>query len=161
MELLSICAFCGAKLFPVLCTRGTLVVAEQECLQCRSSKTWRNQNYVGSIPEVNLAISCGILFSGATPTKALAMLQCMEIESIAYSTFMEHQRFYLHPVVQKVWLDEQTRLVRDLRNRGGATAFGGDGRADSPGHCAKFGSHSLMDLRAGKIVAVELVQVSG
>ncbi|CAM4733278.1 unnamed protein product [Leuciscus chuanchicus] len=31
-------------------------------------------------------------------------------------------------------------------------------RADSPGHCAKYGSYSLMDLNTGKMIDVQLVQ---
>lgn len=35
----------------------------------------------------------------------------------------------------------------------------GDGRADSPGFSAKFGTYSLLDLDSGKIIHFELVQV--
>lgn len=37
---------------------------------------------------------------------------------------------------------------------------GGDARCCSPGHSAKYGSYSLMDLESGMILAVELVQVN-
>lgn len=37
---------------------------------------------------------------------------------------------------------------------------GGDARCCSPGHSAKYGSYSLMDLESGMILAVELVQVT-
>lgn len=32
-------------------------------------------------------------------------------------------------------------------------------RADSPGHCAKYGSYSMMDLEANRIIDIQLVQV--
>ena len=35
----------------------------------------------------------------------------------------------------------------------------GDGRCDSPGHCAKYGSYSLMEQRFDKVLRTELVQV--
>jgi len=38
-------------------------------------------------------------------------------------------------------------------------SLGGDGRSDSPGHCAKFGSYTLMDLEHNVILDTELVQV--
>ena len=38
--------------------------------------------------------------------------------------------------------------------------IGGDGRCCSPGHTAKFGSYSVMDLNTSKILDVQLVQVN-
>lgn len=35
----------------------------------------------------------------------------------------------------------------------------GDGRADSPGFSAKFGTYSLLDVEGNKILHFELVQV--
>lgn len=36
--------------------------------------------------------------------------------------------------------------------------LGGDARCCSPGHTAKYGSYSLMDLQKSKIVDIQLVQ---
>ena len=38
-------------------------------------------------------------------------------------------------------------------------SLGGDGRSDSPGHSAKFGSYALMDMEHNTILDVKLVQV--
>lgn len=43
--------------------------------------------------------------------------------------------------------------------RGEPLVLGGDGRADSPGHCAKYGSYSTIDLEQGIVVDIQLVQV--
>ena len=37
--------------------------------------------------------------------------------------------------------------------------MGGDGRCDSPGFCAKYGTYSCMDLDTNKILDLQLVQV--
>ena len=37
--------------------------------------------------------------------------------------------------------------------------LGGDGRCDSPGYCAKYGSYSCMDLDKNIILDTQLVQV--
>ncbi|ELU07532.1 hypothetical protein CAPTEDRAFT_138427, partial [Capitella teleta] len=36
--------------------------------------------------------------------------------------------------------------------------IGGDGRADTPGHCAKYGSYTVMDLKRRQILDTQLVQ---
>ena len=38
--------------------------------------------------------------------------------------------------------------------------LGRDGRADSPGHSAKYGSHSVLDCDSNKVLDMQLVQVS-
>ena len=34
------------------------------------------------------------------------------------------------------------------------------GGADSPGHSAKYGTYTMMELRLGKVIDVQLVQVN-
>ena len=46
-----------------------------------------------------------------------------------------------------------------LKKLGKPLVIGGDARADSPGHCAKFGSYTVMDLEHHHILNIELVQV--
>lgn len=43
--------------------------------------------------------------------------------------------------------------------RGEPLVLGGDGRANSPGHCAKYGSYSTIDLEQAIVVDIQLVQV--
>lgn len=46
-----------------------------------------------------------------------------------------------------------------IQSRKGPLIIGGDGRADSPGHSAKYGTYSVLYLRSGKVMDVQLVQV--
>lgn len=45
------------------------------------------------------------------------------------------------------------------RERIDEVIVGGDGRCDSPGHSAKYGTYSLMDAEQNKILDSQLVQV--
>lgn len=38
--------------------------------------------------------------------------------------------------------------------------IGGDGRADSPGHSAKYGTYTMLDVHQNKVLHVETVQVT-
>uniref|UniRef100_A0A8C2PX67 Uncharacterized protein n=1 Tax=Cyprinus carpio TaxID=7962 RepID=A0A8C2PX67_CYPCA len=40
----------------------------------------------------------------------------------------------------------------------GAVTLGGDMRADSPGHSAKYGSYTMMDLKANRVIDIQLVR---
>lgn len=133
-------------------------MVEQECGLCSFHRTWASQPMVGSIPAGNLAISCALLFSGSLPTKLLRFFDFMNIPIISYSTFMNHQHFYLQPTIVEVWKDHQTSYIHETRQTGLPVCIGGDGRADTPGHSAKFGSYSVMDLDQGIVIDVQLVQ---
>ena len=58
-----------------------------------------------------------------------------------------------------MWKDQQSKLLADTMKRGASLRVGGDGRADSPGHSAKFGSYSMVDFETHKVLDIQLVQV--
>ena len=99
------------------------------------------------------------MFNGASPTKVLKVLQALNVASIAYSTYAEHQRTYLQPAVVTVWERQQAALVQELQESGEKLVIGGDARNDSPGHTAKYGSYTFMELKHNKVLHLELVQV--
>ena len=51
-------------------------------------------------------------------------------------------------------------MVKNLHEFDEPLSLGGDGRSDSPGHSAKYGAYTLMDLHHNMVLDVELVQVS-
>lgn len=48
-------------------------------------------------------------------------------------------------------------LLSQLKNRD--LCLAGDGRADSPGHSADFGTYSLLEAGANRIIHLELIKV--
>ena len=51
----------------------------------------------------------------------------------------------------------QSSLLNGLKNR--ELVLAADGRSDSPGHSAKYGCYTMMDLENNKIIVSKLVQV--
>ena len=70
-----------------------------------------------------------------------------------------HQKRYLQPAVISVWGTEQSALLAQCRAAETPLIIGGDGRADSPGHSAKYGSYGIIELITNKIIDMQLVQV--
>ena len=50
-------------------------------------------------------------------------------------------------------------LLNKLKEKQQGLVIGGDGRSDSPGHSAKYGSYSMLELNLNKIIDIQLVQV--
>ncbi|KAG1714000.1 hypothetical protein GQR58_001851 [Nymphon striatum] len=143
---------------------GTKVVIRQKCLdaKCGFHRDWSSQpSYThnqGRIPAGNLQLSGAILFTGASPTKVLRVLKSMNIASISPSTFNNHQSKFLVPTVMHTWQNEQEKYFKKLREMDGGLVLGCDGRADSPGHSAKYGSYIVLEERINKIIDHQLVQ---
>ena len=61
--------------------------------------------------------------------------------------------------MEKKSREQQSSLLDSIKDEGKELILGGDGRCDSPGHSAKYGSYSLMDLEQNRILDSQLVQV--
>ena len=83
----------------------------------------------------------------------------MTVACISDRTFYYHHSQYLQPAVLSVWKGKQHEVLGECTSRGTPLSIGGDGRADRPGHSAKYGSYGIIDLSISKVLHIELVQV--
>ena len=67
---------------------------------------------------------------------------------------------FLKPAVILVWEHKQPQRLAEYASQDSPLAIGSDGRADSPGHSAKYGSYGIIDLSTNKILHIELLQVN-
>lgn len=160
LSLFKVCAHCRSSATEVKKTIiGTFLRLRQSCFDCGHHRNWDSQPFLNNIPAGNILLSASILFSGALPSQALRLFQILKCSAITARTYFDHQRFYLQPTVLSVWNRHQSTTIDRLIEQGGKIVAGGDGRADSPGHSAKFGSYTVMDLETRQIVDIQLVQV--
>jgi len=159
-ELFEVCPTCQTRCNIQSTNKGSFVKILQECLnkRCQFCRTWESQPMLHNTPAGNILISAAILFNGASYTKVLRVLDSIGISSISESTYKKQAREYLQPTVYKMWRDKQSELLMRLSAMPGKPEIGADGRADSPGHCAKYGTYTAMELRINKIIDLQLVQ---
>ncbi|XP_063064480.1 uncharacterized protein LOC134456839 [Engraulis encrasicolus] len=81
----------------------------------------------------------------------------MKLQLFCYETFRRHARAFIEPAILHHWNVTQDVILQRLIQEG-KVILGGDMRADSPGHSAKYGSYTMMDLRTNTIVDIQLVQ---
>lgn len=139
--------------------KGSMVVVNQECPHCRHCRRWSSQPLIGNTPAGNLLLSGAILFCGLSYTKFLRALESIKVLTISPRTFQDHATTYLQPTIWHGWRLHQDALLEQFSRSGGKLILGGDGRADSPGHCAKYMSYTMMELTQNKIVELQLIQV--
>lgn len=97
---------------------GTMVRIRKQCRECGSITFWDSQNFVSSIPEGNLRLGAGILFSGSKPSQALRVFSHIKCPVISLQSFTRHQTKWLHPVINRVWKTKQEEVIEGLRQIG-------------------------------------------
>ncbi|CAN7994675.1 unnamed protein product, partial [Ixodes pacificus] len=155
-ELLDRCLVCGSPHCEVeLSFVGTMVRAQLTCPESHV-RVWRSQPVLCRKPMGNISVCSAILFTGSSPTKVLRLFSLMGIQCVQKSQYFKFQSCYLLPAVTEVWLFEQAALLDRLR--GTKLCLAGDGRADTPGHCADFGTYTLLETTTGQVIHTELVK---
>ncbi len=164
MELFQRCPYCCSVAESFISrTEGTAIEVTQQCTSpsCSRVRIWDSQPYIGRMPAGNLLLSAAILLSGSLVAQILRMCHILKLQSISPRTFFRHQASYLEPTVIAFWKEHQTQLMDFLRlEEDGHLVLAGDARSDSPGHCAKFGSFTIIEQRLNKVLDIQLVQVS-
>lgn len=157
--LLDKCSVCNRRASIKKVIKGCLLICTRTCFDCSETVTWSSQPCSGTLSEGHLDLAAAIMFSGSGPTKFLRALKFAGITSFNETTYYNIQKAYLAPATLKVWKEHQQSHIEEVRSRGTALKLGGDGRCCSPGHTAKYGTYSVMDLETGKIIDIQLVQV--
>ena len=156
LELLNKCKQCGENACVTLKSFvGTMIVVEVLCTNGHDY-VWRSQILNNAMPWGNLLLSSAILFSGSSPAKVINLFSHLNVPVFTTRTYSNLQYAYLVPSVLRTWDIHQADMLSDLQ--GETLSLGGDARCDSPGHSAKFGSYTLMNLQDNKILHVELIQ---
>ncbi|XP_071505513.1 uncharacterized protein [Diadema antillarum] len=159
-ELLKSCPSCGSKNVSVQkSVKGTFLKVRLECWSCnKMMRTWESQPFIQSRPAGNVLLSAAILFAGGSSTETLQILNSIKVQTMGARTFYRHQDEFLHPIIERRWRLHQEALLSKLVEVGTPLILGGDGRADSPGHSAKYGLYSGLELTISQIVDIQLVQ---
>lgn len=92
-------------------------------------------------------------------SQTLRIFKILKVECFSWQTFHTHQNNYRIPVIIKLWTEEQDRVIQNMSALPGGVVLLGDGRSDSPGHCAKYGAFTVIEKRVNKVLDVQLVQV--
>ena len=157
-ELLKWCPLCGAAIRKKhSTTQGTQLFVRLKCINGHTP-VWHSQPMIKGMAAGNLLMSSSILLSGATYTKIASLADIFKVQFFSEKTFYNIQDMYLFPVINEVWAEEQNSVFTELKDT--ELWLSGDGRCDSPGHNAKYGTYTMIDQQSEKIVDFQIVQVS-
>lgn len=160
LVLLTVCRFCLRETVDIKKDiTGSFLRIKQKCSRCLKEWIWDSQPTFGNVSAGNISISAAILYAGTLPAKALRMFAILNCYTITSWTFFRHQRQYLQPTISSTWESQQLALLSSLKEQKKKLSLSGDGRADIPGHSAKYGSYTVIEMSCNKVLDYSLVQV--
>ena len=132
------CHWCFAN-SPILSVSqsGTMLTIHTSCSLCKRAFTWTSQPLMLG---KSFAKFCHPLF-WCIHKKILVVFKHMGVLVYYFPTYFHHQRHLLIPAVVKYWRGYQAALLQRLQ--GQEVVLAGDGRHDSMGHSAKYGTYSI------------------
>ncbi|XP_031162791.1 uncharacterized protein LOC116055132 isoform X1 [Sander lucioperca] len=135
----------------------TFLAVDQTCHRCEFNRQWKSQPFIGSTPAGNIHLSAAVYFTGTSFIQMKKVFNAFGVRSMRYQAFRKHAKTYLEPAIVWKWKRAQQVELQSLSQQS-KVIIGGDMRADSPGHCAKFGSYTVMNLETSTVIDIQLVQ---
>ncbi|XP_064479759.1 uncharacterized protein LOC135393196 [Ornithodoros turicata] len=158
-ELLSSFSCCDDKdLSTEITLIGTWIKATTDCSRCCQRRTWSSQPWIGSRPLGNILFCSSILFSGVNIAKTFRMFEALKVATLSKSQYYRTQREVLLPAVNHVYQAKQKEILDELQQK--PLIVAGDGRCDSPGHTALYGTYTLLETSINRIIHFELVKAT-
>ena len=93
-----------------------------------------------------------LIVTGGHFTQVSEMFSAFNMPFLSYSTFLEIQSRYIFPAVHSTYKVYQDRVVERSKLPGKPVDIVGDGRCDSPGYSAKYGTYVILDGNTGEVI---------
>lgn len=139
-------------------SQGSMVRITATCVNGHIT-SWQSQPLIEGSAAGNLLIPAAILFSGNTYQHIKDFAKYLNLQFVSKSHYYKIQKHMLFPVVDHAWKKKQTSIVKQMKQSRSVDVCG-DGRCDSPGHSAKFGTYTLMNEKSRLIFEFSVVQVT-
>ena len=120
---------------------------------------WRSQPDLNNLPAGNVLIPSAIVFTGGTYEPIKQFSQALNMNFVNKYQFYDVQGKVIFPIINKAYTTQQDAVIGEIKKQNRTIDLCGDGRSDSPGHNAKYGTYTLMDESSEKIVDFSLVHV--
>ena len=161
--LLRHCPNCGTKVDSTatreIKSNGSLYAIQITCLKGCSMK-WTSQPDIKSCSGIgNLDLTSAITLAGIPQCKFEKFAWLMNLKFIHNTTFYRIRKEFIQPTISEFWAAERENVIAELMQSGCVTLIG-DGRSDSPGHSAKYGTYTFMSADSGKIVDTAVITVT-
>ena len=135
---------------------GSVLELQLTCEAGHKAK-WASSRTVNESYATNLELISAIFLSGNLYVKFSLLANFLGLAIPSESTFYRYLKLYVIPKVNWWWSKMQDLLLEKFQGK--EVYLGGDGRNDSPGHCATYCNYTFMDPVSHMIIHQEVVDV--
>ncbi|XP_066929688.1 uncharacterized protein [Clytia hemisphaerica] len=89
-------------------------------------------------------LSSGIVLTGNNWTKCDALFKALKVNVLGRNAFHRMQNLFISPEIHEFWDSMHSSILKVLGDYNDV-GLSGDGRSDSPGHCARYCTYVMMD----------------
>lgn len=138
---------------------GTMIVITSTCLECNQQFTWKSQPHMldSKYFAGDVLLSFATLCAGGSIRKTLLIFEHMGICAYHESSYYRHQRKLFFSSIITHWRSYQDKIFKSVDGK--EVVLAGDGRHDSMGHSAKFGTYTIFCCSVGLILHLVVIQV--
>ena len=129
---------------------GSLISVQWEC-DMGHSGIWRSQEMAKKRYEGNVMLAAYILFSGLTFGRVKEIMDIADVLFIKKSFFFQVQNSILFPSINTIYT-KHASLIKDALLKDDNVELIGDGRFDSPGYNATYGTYTLMNEKNNNVI---------
>ena len=119
----------------------------------------QSASHAWKVPCWKSALEFRHLCAGASINKVLLVFRHLGLLVYRPPAYYYHQRHLLFPTIVKYWRTYQAKILQSLKGK--EVTLAGDGRHDSMGHSAKYGTYTIFCCTVGMIIHIVLLQVIG
>ncbi|KAK6328489.1 hypothetical protein J4Q44_G00004670 [Coregonus suidteri] len=124
---------------------------ETECVVGLRRK-WGSQTRVGKLFAGNLLVPSVVFLTGSSHSTFVEICH-LSLVSMLLRQFANQQRFYIVPEVSHMWTQHTEAILATIGDS--PLIVSGDAQCDSTGHCASFGTYTILDSASHLILAQE------
>lgn len=100
----------------------------------------------------DVLISASLVATGNNFQKLALFASFLKLPFLSSSSFWKIQRTYVVPSIVQIWESHQNEVLDEFRGKD--LVLLGDGRMDSPGHCAQYCTYTFMEHDTHKILCI-------
>ena len=105
-----------------------------------------------------MLVSAAFVLNGHGFEAIKSVSSTLKMPSVGNGTFYRNVRKWIYPSINRKFSAMQVRVLTHVKQLVGKLTISGDGQFDSPGHCAKYCSYTIIENTTGYVIDFHVVE---